>query len=136
MEKWRYSSTIFDRSTRWKRVMSFTPLSALTQMKEPPVPIRQEAEWVPEPVCGGMGGGEEKFRAPAKNQTTAIHSTVHCYTGQTTSVPHPCILHLELFCLCLYICTLLVASPFVETGLCCDCGPLGCDTVQFLVDDY
>jgi hypothetical protein len=43
MEQWRYSSITVGLDTRWKRVVSFTPLPPYPTENETPVPIRQEA---------------------------------------------------------------------------------------------
>jgi hypothetical protein len=47
----RYSSTVLYLGIRWRWVVSFTPLSLYAPEKEPLVPIRLEAEWVPELVA-------------------------------------------------------------------------------------
>jgi hypothetical protein len=39
MGEWRYSSIILDLSTRWRRVVSLTPLQLYPPGKEPPVPV-------------------------------------------------------------------------------------------------
>jgi hypothetical protein len=43
--EWRYSSTFLDLGTRWRRVVSFTPLQLLPTGKELRVPIGYEAGW-------------------------------------------------------------------------------------------
>jgi hypothetical protein len=48
--EWTYSSTILDLGTRWRWVVSFTPLPHYPPGTQPTVPIREEAGWALEPV--------------------------------------------------------------------------------------
>jgi hypothetical protein len=71
MGEWRYRSAILDLGSRWRRVVTFTPLPFYPQGKSP---------WYP--LDGRLGGpqsrsgrcGEEKNLSPAGNRTLAIHS--------------------------------------------------------------
>jgi hypothetical protein len=50
MKKWRYSSTRLELGTRWRWVVSFTPLPLYPPEKVLPLPIGLEAGWAPETV--------------------------------------------------------------------------------------
>jgi hypothetical protein len=70
IEEWRYSSTILDLGTRWRWEAILTPLPIYPPGKDPPVPIGQEAGWVPEPVWALWRGA--KSLSAARNRTMAV----------------------------------------------------------------
>jgi hypothetical protein len=61
------------------------PSCTLPPGKGPPVPIGQEAGWVPEPVW--MQGLEEKSCAPVRDQTPIVQPVVRHYTAWATAAP-------------------------------------------------
>lgn len=50
MVEWRYSPTVLNLGTMWRKVVSFTPWLPLSPEKGYEVLIRQEAVWAPQPV--------------------------------------------------------------------------------------
>jgi hypothetical protein len=56
-----------------------------TPGKGPPVPIRQEAGWTPEPVW--TQGLEEKSSAPVGDRTPIVQPVVRHYTDWATPAP-------------------------------------------------
>jgi hypothetical protein len=67
MGEWRYSSIILDLGTRWRWVVSVTPLPLYPQEK-----INQLDSWLGGPQSWS-GSCEEKNLAPAGNRTRAVH---------------------------------------------------------------
>jgi hypothetical protein len=61
--------------------------AALYPGKGPPVPIGQEAGWVPVPVW--TQGLEEKSSAPVGDRTPIDQSVVRHYTAWATAAPLP-----------------------------------------------
>jgi hypothetical protein len=64
--------------------------------KGPPVPIGQEAGWVPKPVWTQRL--EEKFSAPVGDRTPVVQSVVSHCTNQTTPAPRSKIVPTENSC--------------------------------------
>jgi hypothetical protein len=62
------------------------PAAFLSSVKEPPVPIGQEAEWAPEPVWTQRL--EEKSSASVGNRTLVVQSVVRHYTDWVTPAPN------------------------------------------------
>jgi hypothetical protein len=82
--EWRYSSTILDVGTRWRRTVSFTPL---------PLYLRGKSlRYLSDRRLGGphsLSGhcGVEKTGLLAGNQTPAIKPVARRYTVGTISAP-------------------------------------------------
>jgi hypothetical protein len=80
MGEWWYSSAFLDLGTRWRWVVSFTPLLLFSLKKEPLVPVGQEDGWTPEPVRTIQR--EETF-CTSGNQTWDAQPKVHHDTDWT-----------------------------------------------------
>jgi hypothetical protein len=76
MAEWRYSSTILDLGTRWKWVVSFTP-----------VPIGQEAGLAPGPEVIHIVEKKEYFPLLESNPDPSVAQPCH-YTNLATFAPH------------------------------------------------
>jgi hypothetical protein len=61
MKEWRYSSTVIDFGTKWRRVISFMHLSFYLRQRAPVLSV-QEPGCVPEPVW--------KLETPEKSLTS------------------------------------------------------------------
>jgi hypothetical protein len=77
MGEWRYSSTIVGLCTRWRWVVSFSPLPLYLPGKNPRYPSDRR--------LGGSQSrsgscGEEKHLVPAENQTPAVQPVDRRYT--------------------------------------------------------
>jgi hypothetical protein len=86
MKEWRYSPSLLDLVTRWRWVVSFTPLPLYLLGNEPPVPIGWEAGWAPEPVYTLW---KREKSCTAGNQTWAVQPVAHHYTDSPLNVILP-----------------------------------------------
>jgi hypothetical protein len=79
MEEWKYSSTILDRGTRWRWVVSLTP-----QPLYPRYPLDRRLGG-PQSWPGRYA--EEKNLAPAGNRTPAVQPVARRYTDWVIPTP-------------------------------------------------
>jgi hypothetical protein len=89
MDEWRYSSTILDLGTRWRRVVSFTPRPLYPRGNRPRYPLYRRLGG---PQSRSERHGEEKNLASAGNRTPAV---------QPVAIPI-LILMRRVFLLCLF----------------------------------
>jgi hypothetical protein len=66
MEEWRYSSTILDFGTRWRRVIIFTPQPLKPGGRSPRNPLNRRTQ-SPSRCCG-----VQKSLSLARNRTSAV----------------------------------------------------------------
>jgi hypothetical protein len=76
MGKWRYSSTILDLSTRWRLVVSFTPLPLYFRRKSPHYPIERRLGG---PKSRSGSCEEEKYLTLARIRTLAVQPAARRY---------------------------------------------------------
>jgi hypothetical protein len=77
MVEWRFSCTILDIGTRWRRVVSFAPITLYIREKRPRNPFDRRLG-VPQNRSGCYEG--EKNLSPAGNRTPAVQPAAHHYT--------------------------------------------------------
>jgi hypothetical protein len=77
--EWRYSSTVLDLDTRWRWVVSFTPLSLYPRGRSPWYPLHRGG-WVVPRV--GLDAVEAKKSCTARNRTRAVQPD--------WAIPTPC----------------------------------------------
>jgi hypothetical protein len=77
MGEWRYSSTILDSGTRWRWVVSFTPLPLYSREKNHRYPPDLMLGG-PQNLSGRYGG--EKNLSPVGNQTQAVQPVARRFT--------------------------------------------------------
>jgi hypothetical protein len=75
MGEWRYRTTILDLGTRWRWMVSFTPLPFYTQGRSPTYPLCRRLGG--SQSQSGHCGEEKKSLALAGNQTPAIQPKAH-----------------------------------------------------------
>jgi hypothetical protein len=84
MGEWRYSCIILDLCTRWRRVVSFTPLAALPPVKEPRYQFI--GDWVG-PRTGLEAVEWRNIPAPAGSRTPSIQSLARRCTDWALPAP-------------------------------------------------
>jgi hypothetical protein len=78
MGKWRCSAIILDLDTRWRWMVNFMPLLLYSSGENLQYPLNRRLGG-PQSQSGGCRE-KEKFLAPTRNQTLAIHPLAHHYT--------------------------------------------------------
>jgi hypothetical protein len=85
MGEWRCSSTILDLGTRWRRVVSFTPLPLYSQERAPQYTLARRLDG-PQSLSGRSG--VEKNLSPFGNRTPTAQAITRRYTGALKRNPY------------------------------------------------